>query len=165
MANRIAITLFACLVVLTAALMLSARHVPPPMLFSPDANLMPGQPFPDRQSFMCDWQHFEGNEEYCYKPDYSISIWYNRETREIEGASYDVYWQNMLIGNLLQTWGDPVGYSRNDSFTTIEWSNPERIAWLFDHTFSPNSRVGMVSFGPSGYKFKPWRGFTQIPTG
>lgn len=152
---RLAVPIFVFLTVLIILLEIGAHMGSVPNPTDPPLDLLPGkQRFPTAAgcealhdgSFLC---HVNLNGS-------GVDLTYDGITQRIVYTSIST--PNQTIGDLINAWGRPTGYTHTGESIVVFWST--RSAYLAPYSFKPQTLVKYVAYGDLLKQTAIWRGFT-----
>jgi hypothetical protein len=118
-----------------------------------EARLLPGQNVPDGLS--CTFYEPDFTDRYC-QADGQVDVAIRGNL--IQHAYIFTYNSGLQVGEVMLAWGSPA-WADYYSYGAVEVYWRDRSAYVLDHEpFSPFSRVGFISFGPTQAS-QPWRGY------
>jgi hypothetical protein len=134
-----------------------AHSKAPPVAQLPPA-LMPGNPLPNDASCVTG-PYPSGNNLYCYMmlDDTLVYFMFSSMQGTIERLSYSP--RAGVLGDLILAWGTPSGMNRLTWAVEVHWGN--RVVYVSDKPFGPESRIHYVAYNLMPDHAQPWRGFVN----
>lgn len=134
-----------------------AQSKTPPAVELP-RDLMPGNPLPKEASCVTGPYPSSGSL-YCYTmlDDTLVYLMFTSKQRTIERLSFSP--RGGTLGDLILVWGTPTGMNRLAWSVEVHWGN--RIVYVTDKPFGPESRIHYVAYNLTAEQAQPWRGFVN----
>ncbi|MCC7449111.1 MAG: hypothetical protein IT324_16960 [Anaerolineae bacterium] len=153
----LAASLCAALIIVVSAVIVASRRPSMPQIMEPPAILLPGNRIPDDAH--CDYHPFLDSRIYCSTTRNGSTIYLSYDLSRQAIIDTVIFTNHMTIGELIQTWGAPTGYTRAGAAVQVYWGN--RSAYIFVGTFSPNSRTSFITYSMEPHETSDWRGFVN----
>jgi hypothetical protein len=136
--------------------LLAWRTALEPLVLELPAALRPGSVWPRQSDASCAWYYYMGGPVSCHQGEFYFT--YDPRSSVIEHTAWILPNQELTIGRLVLTWGQPVGIRQSGWLVSVYW--PGRYVYVVGRSFMPDNWVDVVVWSTND-SADPWQGFRQ----